>query len=77
METALEEFIAKRMRLKNAESGFYCDISKESFGQIKVQFKALGLIQLSERKHAGANKIYWTLTPYGDYVMTQLLAKQK
>lgn len=76
METALNEFIAKKMRSKNAESDFYCDISKESFGQIKVQFKALGLIRLSERKHAGANKIYWTLTPYGDYVMTQLLARK-
>ncbi len=77
MRTALEEFIAKKMCFKKSESDFYYVISKESFGQIKVQFKALGLIQLSERKHAGANKIYWTLTPYGDYVMTQLLAKQK
>ena len=78
MEMVLEEFIEKRIRSKkNVESNLYCTISKESFGQIKVQFKALGLIQLSDRKHSGNNKIYWTLTPYGDYVMTQLLAKQK
>ncbi len=77
METALEEFIATKVRSKNSEPNLHCDITKESFGQIKVQFKALGLIRLSERKHAGATKIYWTLTPYGDYVMTQLLAKQK
>ena len=77
IETALEEFIAKKMRSKSEDVNFYCEISKESFGQIKVQFKALGLIRLSDRKHSGNNKIYWTLTPYGDYVMTQLLAKQK
>ena len=77
MENALEELIAKKRRSKNAETNFYCRIYKECFGQIKVQFKALGLIQLSEKKHTRANDIYWTLTPFGDYVMTQLLAKRK
>ncbi len=77
METALEEYIVKKVRSKHSEPNLHCDITKESFGQIKVQFKALGLIRLSERKHAGANVTYWTLTPYGDFVMTQLLAKQK
>lgn len=76
MERALKELIFKKMQSKKIKFK-YCNISKESFGQIKVQLKALGLIRLSERKHSGANKIYWTLTPYGDYVMTQLLAKQK
>lgn len=77
MKSALEEFINKRISLNKKYSKSYCNITKESFGKIKVQLKALGLIRLSEKKHSGANKIFWTLSPYGDYVMTQLLAKQK
>lgn len=52
-------------------------ISKESFNLIKVQLRALGLICLSSKKKNRSTKdnhTYWTLTPYGDYVMTQLLA---
>ena len=53
-------------------------ISAESFDLIRVQFKALGLIKLSEQNHnVRNNNTYWTLTPYGDYVMTQLLAVKK
>lgn len=77
MESALEEFIKKKISLNKKDSQFYCNITKESFGKIKVQLKALGLIRLSEKKHAGANKIFWTLSPYGDHVMTQLLARPK
>jgi len=50
-------------------------ISQDDFQTIKVQFRALGLIARSEKarsvKDSGA---YWTLTPYGDEVMTQLRA---
>lgn len=50
-------------------------ISQESFGMIKVQFRALGLITSGEKKRSTTDKqTYWKLTPYGDYVMTQLLA---
>lgn len=53
-------------------------ISDQSFNQIKVQLKALGLIKLSEKKHSQTDKYtYWTLTPYGEYVMTQILAVKK
>ena len=76
MEKALEEFIQEKIKLKG-EYDAYCRISKQSYGQIKVQLKALGLIRLSNREHTEKDDVYWTLTPYGDYVMTQLLAKQK
>lgn len=76
MEKGLEEFIQEKMKLKG-EYAAYCHISKQSYGQIKVQLKALGLIRLSNREHTEKDDVYWTLTPYGDYVMTQLLAKQK
>ena len=55
-------------------------IKKEDFGRIKVQFRALGLICLSSKKRTRSTKdtnTYWTLTPYGDFYMTQLLAIKK
>lgn len=53
-------------------------ISQESFNLIKVQFKALGLISIGEKKRSAADRLtYWKLTPHGDYVMTKLLAIKK
>lgn len=51
-------------------------ISKESFLQILVQFKALGLIQVSlkERDPYNSNLSYWSLTQYGEMLMERLLA---
>ena len=50
-------------------------VTDASFGQILVQFKALGLITLSDKKRsARSSDTYWCLTPYGDYVMTSLMA---
>jgi hypothetical protein len=51
------------------------EIRDDDFQTIKVQLRALGLIARSDRqrslRHAGT---YWTLTPYGDTLMTQLRA---
>jgi hypothetical protein len=53
----------------------YFKISQDDFQTIKVQIRALGLIAKSDKarsvKDSGS---YWTLTPYGDEVMTQLRA---
>ena len=50
-------------------------ISKDSFDLIRVQFRALGLICLSEKKRTTRDiSTYWQLTPYGDYLLTQLMA---
>ena len=47
----------------------------EDFQTIKVQLRALGLIQQSTKPRAVKDTAtYWTLTPYGDNVMTQLRA---
>lgn len=54
------------------------EIFQESFDLVKVQFKALGLITLGEKKRSSTDKqTYWKLTPYGDYVMTTLLAVRR
>jgi len=48
------------------------------FQTIKIQFKALGLIQQSKKNRSVKDShSYWTLTPYGDHVMTQLIAVPK
>jgi hypothetical protein len=50
-------------------------ISEESFGMIKVQLRAFGLMTQSIQKRSlKDNYTYWRLTPYGDTVMTQILA---
>lgn len=54
------------------------EISDAAFNLIRVQFKALGLIVLSNKKRSTKDSsTYWTLTPYGEYIMTQLLAIKK
>lgn len=74
VEGSSEDVIAER-----TNEGFHgfdsFEIDLDSYNIIKIQFKALGLICLSEKKRAVSDKqSYWKLTPYGDYVMTQLLA---
>jgi len=50
-------------------------INDEYFKTIIVQFRALGLITKSMKTRSVKDKAaHWTLTPYGDSVMTQLRA---
>lgn len=57
-------------------SGF--DINKEEFQNIKVQFKALGYITKSVKNRSVKDTSnYWTLTEYGDFIITQLIAIRK
>jgi hypothetical protein len=53
-------------------------INKDDYQTIKIQLRALGLIVQSEKNRSVKNMAtYWTLTPYGDTVMTRLRAKRK
>lgn len=50
-------------------------ISHDDFQTIKVQLRALGLIAKNDKTRSVKDTgTYWTLTPYGDEVMTQLRA---
>lgn len=70
--------IYKNKQFSNLKEIYNIDINETSFNQIKVQLKALGLIKLSEKKHSPSdNFTYWTLTPYGEYIMMQILAVKK
>lgn len=54
------------------------NILDTEFQRIKVQFKALGLIVQSVKNRSVKDTgNYWTLTDYGDYVMTKLIAIKK
>lgn len=75
---ANEEIIKENELFSKMHSFQNYNISEDSFGVIKVQFRALGLITISDRKRTASDKsTYWKLTPYGDYIMTQLLAIRK
>lgn len=55
-----------------------CEILTADYETIKVQFRALGLITKSNKTRGVKDQAtYWTLTPYGDEVMTKLLAIRK
>jgi hypothetical protein len=50
-------------------------ISEDDFQTIKVQLRALGLIAKNDKARSVKDSgTYWTLTPYGDEIMTQLRA---
>lgn len=50
-------------------------IEESEFQTLKVQFRALGLIAKSDKARSVKDTgTYWTLTPYGDEVMTRLRA---
>lgn len=49
--------------------------SESDFQTLKVQFRALGLIVRSEKPRSVKDTdTYWTLTPYGDQLMTRMRA---
>ena len=53
-------------------------IDSDDFQTIKIQLRALGLINKSTKSRSVKDMAtYWTLTPYGDNVMTRLRAIQK
>lgn len=82
MIDALDELLAQYLYIIRRNPRFHgfedldnFHISQESFNLIRVQFKALGMICLTpKRKDGRFAQTYWSLTPYGDYIMTQLLA---
>lgn len=54
------------------------NIMSDDFQTIKVQLRALGLITKSAKQRSVKDTLtYWTLTPYGDNVMTRLRAIKK
>lgn len=78
MKKCLNEYVEKTEYLKIADESLRNDfgtIFNEDFQTIKIQLRALGLIAKSQKKKPPSDReTYWTLTPYGDQVMTNLRA---
>lgn len=73
-----EARVSKDKVLKTLGDFRYFKINSQDYQLIKIQLKALGLITLNEKKISSKNiNSIWTLTEYGDYYMTQLLAVKK
>lgn len=54
------------------------EVNDEDFQTIKVQLRAIGLMaQSTKKRNLRDTYTYWTLTPYGDTIMTQLRAIKK
>lgn len=72
-DKAIKDLDEKGWELVNGYS-----IEQVSYDTMKVQFIALGLITKSEKKRGIKDTAtYWTLTPYGHMLMTQLRARKK
>ena len=84
MQSALDDFVCEKCRttvdvpsdlvlLHENPEDFRID--KSDFQTIKIQLRALGLIVRSEKTRSVKDvDTYWTLTPYGDDLMTRLRA---
>lgn len=82
IKDSVDSFIARReyKRIGNLKDFKdhkleYFSMNTEDFQTLKVQFRALGLISKSEKNRSVKDTgTYWTITPYGDEIMTQLRA---
>ena len=82
IKSKLDELIAEKSSWKTTKE--FSDLEKaEDFSILQtssdliiVQLRALGLIKIRDKKSVN-DKTHWELTPYGDYVMTKLLARKK
>lgn len=73
LKNQLREKVA--LVLKWKDSVWRIDLRDEDFQTIKVQLRALGLIQMSVKKRSLKDtESYWTLTPYGEHYATVLKA---
>jgi hypothetical protein len=69
---------AEDKKLKGHTRARNFKITDHDFQTIKIQLRALGLIAKSQRPRSIKDTdTYWTLTPYGDQVLTTLRAISK
>ena len=67
-----EEFVKRNIKEQEFDT---FNIDESDFQTIKIQLRALGLIIRSEKTRSIKDvDTYWTLTPYGDDLMTRLRA---
>jgi hypothetical protein len=68
------DYLSKKKQFSDEKISNF-SISDKDFQTIKIQLKSLGLIsKTSKNRSVRDTATYWTLTPYGDMVMTRLIA---
>lgn len=85
LKEAIDAFVTDRLRpTVVAEKDFArhriveITLDDQDFQTVKIQLRALGLVAKSEKARSVKDSgTYWTLTPYGDEVMTILRAIRK
>jgi hypothetical protein len=76
IEMRTSETLKNSIKSCDTFDGFAID--RHDFNTIKVQLRALGLIAQSTKTRSVHDKhTYWSLTPYGELVMTRLRAVRK
>lgn len=77
IEDKRKDVLKKQLEKKNRYPREF-KIDDNDFHTLKIQFRALGMITESVKKRGVHDKDkYWTLTPFGDNVMTKLRAIKK
>jgi Domain of unknown function (DUF4062) len=70
--------LAAEGRIPTTRERLGCWLDSESFGTVKVQFRALGLIEKGVRKrYARDDSIYWKLTERGDSYLVSVAARKR
>jgi hypothetical protein len=75
LKKKLSEAFRNRFKDKFGTQIFDAYMRDEEFQKVKVQLRALGLIrELKDKSPGSGDAALWTLTPYGDHLMTQVAA---
>ena len=75
LKEKLAESFQNRINEKSGNRAHSAYMRDDEFQQVKLQLRALGLIsEIKDRSFNGGDLAVWTLTPYGDRVMTQVAA---
>lgn len=70
LDKTLAEWLARERGVEDGR-----EVERGSLNLVIVQLRALGLITKSDRKRTPSDtQTYWSLTPFGDNYLTQLLA---
>jgi hypothetical protein len=75
LSSALRDYFLPKIPFGSGTSSYMIMLDSRDFQKLKLQYRALGLItKETSQKSLKDTSTYWTLTPYGDLLMTQAIA---
>jgi len=73
LKAKLVEAFSNRFKDRRGGDVSFTYMRDEEFQQVKLQLRALGVIgELKDKSPRGGDSALWTLTPYGDRLLTQV-----